>query len=91
LGMELANFTPELARQIGIKHIDGVYVLRVYPGSQADRASIGEGTIIMQVNNEAVASISDLNLVARRIPDDVRIPLIVQEPDGSIARKMIRP
>ena len=91
LGMELSDFTPDMARQIGIKHIDGVYVLRVFPGTQADRASIGEGTIIMQVNNEAVASVSALNLVARRIPEDVRIPLIVQEPDGSIARKMIRP
>ncbi|PWB68569.1 peptidase [candidate division GN15 bacterium] len=91
LGMEFTDFTPEIARQIGIKHIDGVYVTRVYPGSQADRASIGEGTIIMQVNNQAVTSVTDLELVARRIPDDVRIPLIVQEPDGSIARKMIRP
>jgi serine protease Do len=92
LGMELATFTPEMARELGIKHLDGVYVNRVYPGSAADRASISEGTIITKLNDKAVGNLGELVTVAQQISvDAARVPLIVIEPDGSIARKVIRP
>jgi serine protease Do len=91
LGMDLVTFTQDLAHDIGAKHVPGVYVARIYPGSTADRASIAEGTIVMEVNNQAVESVGDI----RRIAGDLgnsrkRIPLIVQEPDGTIARKICR-
>lgn len=91
LGMETITFTPEVARQIDIKHVEGLYVVRVYPGTPADRASITEGTIIMQVNKEPVTSINDLKNLTQKLSGQSRISLIVQEPDGSIARKVIRP
>jgi serine protease Do len=91
MGMDVTTFTEDVARQVGVEHIDGVYVTRVYPGSPADRASIAEGTIILQVNNQAVKSTADLRQVAQGLRSGSgRIPLIVQEPDGSIARKVIR-
>ena len=91
LGMEMVTFTPDLARDIGAPHTKGVYVARVYPGSAADRASIAEGTIIMEVNNEPVESIDDVRRIANGIGNSKdRIPLIVQEPDGTIARKICR-
>lgn len=91
LGMQLVNFTPDVARQLGIPHVDGVYVARVYPNTPADRASISEGTIIMQVNNEPVGSTNDVVTADRTLSDRSRVPLIVQEPDGSVARKVVRP
>ncbi len=92
MGMELVTFTPEIARDLGIRHLPGVYVARVYPSSPADRASISEGTIITQVNSQNVEALRDLMGLARRLPSgEVRIPLIVFEPDGSIARKILRP
>jgi serine protease Do len=91
LGMDVTAFTDELAQQAGLEHIDGVYVTRVYPGSPADRASIAPGTVILQVNNQAVKSITDLKQVAAGLRGSSgRIPLIVQEPDGSIARKVLK-
>jgi len=91
LGMDLQTFTPQLARMIGSQPIDGVYVLRVYPGSPADRASITPGTVIVEVNGEQVSSVGDM----LRIRDEIgnskqRIPFIVQEPDGTIAKKVCR-
>jgi C-terminal processing protease CtpA/Prc len=91
LGMELTTFTPELAREIGARHIDGVYVVRVYPGTPADRASIADGTVLIEVNNTAVSSLADVRRIAGEIGNSrQRIPLIVQEPDGTIARKICR-
>jgi len=92
LGMELVTFTPDLASDIGARFVEGVYVARVYAGTSADRASIAEGTIIMEANNEPVASIADIRRIADAIANSrKKIPFIVQEPDGTIARKICRP
>jgi len=71
--------------------IDGVYVARVYPGSAADRAAIAKGTIILNVNNQAVKTIEDFKTIVSSLRGTSgRVPLIVQEPDGSITRKVLR-
>ena len=92
LGMELFTFTARIARELGIDPVEGVYVARVYPGSPADRASIAEGTIIMQVNDNPISSIQEINEFARQQGQSSnRVVLIVQEPNGTIARKVVRP
>ena len=91
MGMELITFTQQIARATSVKFIDGIYVGRVYSGSPADYASLLRGTIILQVGDEAVGSIEELEeIVAAMGSGPERIPLIVQEPDGTIARKVIR-
>lgn len=91
LGMELIDFTPEIAREIGARHMEGVYVASVFVGTPADRASISTGSILMKVDNQSVKSIGDIRELARQIGrSDRRIPIIVQEPDGTVARKVIR-
>ena len=89
-GMEVSTFTKEIADEIGATFVDGIYVWRVYPGTPADRASISEGSIIMKIGATAVASVTDLMTVVRDNGSKASIPLIVQEPDGAIARKIIR-
>jgi len=92
LGMDLVTFTPDMARDIGIDHVDGVYVVRVLGGSSADRASIAEGTIILQVNHEPISTIDDITMAAGQLRGSTKpIPLMVLEPDGSLARKVVRP
>lgn len=92
LGMEVVTFTPAIAREIGIKHVPGVYVTRVYAGSPAERAAIAEGTVITQINGRDIEGIGDVADIAKNLPSSgVRIALIALEPDGTIARKMVRP
>ncbi len=91
LGMQLVDFTPEVARNLGVPHVEGVYVSRVYPNSPADRASITEGSIIKLVNNEQVTSTAEIITADKSLGENARVPLIVLEPDGSIARKVVRP
>jgi serine protease Do len=91
LGMELSRFTSEIANDIGAEHVNGLYVWRVYPGSPADLAGITAGTIIMKVGKQPVSTIEELVAGIRDEADRTRVPLIVQEPDGAIARKVLRP
>jgi serine protease Do len=89
-GMEVSGYTEAIARDIGAEHIEGLYVWSVYPGSPADKAGITSGSIIMKVGKVAVSSLEELINRARDEGTKTRIPLIVQEPDGAIARKIIR-
>ena len=91
LGMELSRFTQAIATDIGAEHVDGLYVWRVYPGTPADLAGITAGSIIMKVGKNAVKTVEEFVAGVRQEPDRSRIPLIVQEPDGAIARKILRP
>ena len=91
LGMELSRFTSEIASDIGAEHVDGLYVWRVYPGTPADLAGITAGSIIMKVGKNVVRTVQDFVAGIREETDRSRIPLIVQEPDGAIARKILRP
>ncbi|MEE8405508.1 MAG: trypsin-like peptidase domain-containing protein [candidate division Zixibacteria bacterium] len=92
-GMEIMEFTPEIARALELEteHDNGIYVRRVYPGSAADRASISRGTVILQVDEVVVRTLEDMKDAIQRLRKSSRaIGLIVQEPDGTIARKVIR-
>ncbi|HWR83424.1 MAG TPA: trypsin-like peptidase domain-containing protein [Candidatus Deferrimicrobium sp.] len=91
MGMQLMSFTPEVARALGVEFVEGVFVRRVYSGSPADRASIVKGTVILQVNKQTTQSLDEITAVARQLEGrSERVALIVQEPDGTVARKVIR-
>lgn len=92
MGMELIGFTEEVADALNVDHVEGVYVRRVSAGTPSDNASITRGSIILQINNETVSNLEDLDRIVSNLPSFTRrLPLIVVEPDGTIARKVIRP
>ncbi|UCC45700.1 MAG: trypsin-like peptidase domain-containing protein [Candidatus Zixiibacteriota bacterium] len=91
LGMDLVTFNDDLAELIGMETVEGLYVARVYRGGPADRASIAEGTIILEINNQAVSEIADVARIQRSVDESKsRVPLLVLEPDGTPARKICR-
>ncbi len=91
MGMTVEQFSQAKADEIGAEHLEGMFVDRVRTGSPAARASVAPGTIILQINNKVVSSLEQFNSVTGSIQNQkMRIPLIVLEPDGSIARKVIR-
>ncbi len=91
-GMDLIAFTPDLAGALDLKPIDGIYVRRVESNSPADKASISRGTIILQIDEMPVKTIEELvRAVDKQRKSSRAVGLIVQEPDGTIARKVIRP
>lgn len=91
-GMDLIAFTPDVASALGEKHMDGIYVRKVESGSAADKASISRGTVILQIDEMPVKTLEELVRAADKVKKSSRaVGLIVQEPDGTIARKVIRP
>lgn len=91
MGMEVIAFTKDVAEVLSLDYVPGLYVQRVYPGSPADGASITKGAVILQVNNTTIRSIADLEEIARKIQGtEQRVPVIVQEPDGTISRKVLK-
>jgi serine protease Do len=90
LGMELTPFTVDKARTLGAEFVAGLYVEQVFSGTPADNASITRGTVILQVEGDAVKSIDDILRVQKTASQDGRVSLIVVEPDGTIARKVVR-
>ena len=60
-GMELSNITGEIRRRFRIgDEIEGVAVLRVARRSNAARAGLQAGAVIMRVNRQEVTSVSDV-------------------------------
>ncbi len=90
LGMQMSPYTAQIAREIGGELVDGLYVWSVYPGTAADVAGITAGSVIMKVGKNGVTTVEEFVKAIHAEGDPTRIPLIVQEADGAIARKILR-
>lgn len=63
-GLSVQTLTPEIAESLGVDPAtQGVVVARVDPGSIADDAGIQRGDIILEVNREAVETLSQYRKV----------------------------
>jgi len=66
LGMTLQDITPELADHFDLSETSGVLVTNVVPGSAADKANIRRGDIIIEVNRQKVANVSEFKKIAKK-------------------------
>ena len=64
-GLMLENLTPQLAEFFGAKNGKGVLVRSVEKGSNADRAGLHAGDVIVRVNGEAVTDVGDFSNALR--------------------------
>jgi serine protease Do len=66
LGVELQSLTPELAERLGVsRELRGAVVAEVKPGSPAEEAGVQEGDVIVEVDQQRVASAEDASRVLR--------------------------
>ena len=66
LGMTLQDITPQLAEHFDLSETSGVLVTNVVPGSAADKANIRRGDIIIEVNRQKVANVSEFKKIAKK-------------------------
>ncbi len=71
LGVEITAVTAPLARQLGLPEVRGVQIVRVLPGSSADRAGLKEGDVVLEVDGHPVDAPNQLQRrVALRRPGE---------------------
>jgi serine protease Do len=60
LGVEIQNFTPEMAASLGNDSMQGAIVANVVPNSPAAKAGFRQGDVVLALNGSAVADSRDL-------------------------------
>jgi serine protease Do/serine protease DegQ len=79
LGVQLSNqFTPEIAKSLGLDNARGAWVSEVVEGGAADKAGIKAGDVITSINGRTVANSTELrnSIGLLRIGDKVEIGLL---------------
>jgi hypothetical protein len=70
LGVSLLDFTPEVARVVGISPDDhGAVVAKVFEGGPAQRAGIRQRDVILEVNRQPVKKVYDVSSAVMRMRD----------------------
>lgn len=77
-GLQLRDLDKEMAEQLRIEADKGVAVVGVEPGSSAAEAGLRKGDVIVEVNREAVDSVSDIKNSIRAAEDKDKLLLLVQ-------------
>jgi serine protease Do len=83
LGIEVANLTTEVAKQLGIQAEHGAVVTDVRAGSPADRAGLTTGMVILEVNRKPVKTAEDLSKALDEKSMEKGALLLVRSTQGS--------
>jgi Do/DeqQ family serine protease len=71
LGVNIADITPELAKELSIKESQGVYISDVTDGGAAAEAGIKKGDVLVQAGGKSVKKMSELlEVIGSRRPGD---------------------
>ena len=85
LGIEIQDFTPEIAKQLGYPKagIKGVLVASVSNGSPAEAAGLRAGMVISRVGSKAVTSPQEFRNALKGTSLTNGVALLVRTPQGS--------
>ncbi len=72
-GIEVQDLTPEIASRLGITETAGAVVVNVKPGSQADKAGLVSGDVIIEIDRQPVGSAQDFRRIVSAIKGDCLI------------------
>jgi serine protease Do len=78
MGVQVADLTPELAKQLGVPETTkGAVVAGVQPGSPAFEAGLRQGDVILRINGKDVTASSDVANMVKAIPAGGDVSIIV--------------
>jgi serine protease Do len=84
LGITVQELTPEIAKDLGLKHETGVVVTSVEPGSSASEAGIQTGDVIQEVNRKPVKNAEDFSQKMAQTKGQASVLLLIQRGQNSL-------
>jgi len=91
IGLSVRPLTPDLARRYGLRTTEGLLITEVQPYSEAARAGVQPGMIILEVNRKKVTASRELeNAIQQTDPGD-EIILLVRSESESQTQDLIIP
>ena len=81
-GLQLHDLNDKVASQLRIEAEEGVAIVGVEPGSVAAEAGLRKGDLIIEVNREAVDSVSEVKKQLSDADDKDKLLLLVQRENG---------
>ncbi len=83
LGIQVADLTPQVAEQLGIKAEHGVVITDVRAGSPADHAGLTNGMVITEANRQALKTVAEFRKAMEAKPLAKGVLLLVRSAEGS--------
>lgn len=83
LGITVSNITPEIADRLDMPTGKGVIVQDIKPGSFADdEVGLSRGDVILEINKQAVNSVSDFNKIQSNLKSGQDVVFLVRQGRG---------
>jgi serine protease Do len=78
LGLDVRPLTPDIARQLNLRSLEGVVVARVEDESAAAEAGIQRGDVIREVNRQRVRTLQDFERATKDLKEGDRVTVLLQ-------------
>jgi len=91
LGVTIQNFTPELAKEFGLKKLAGALVTDVFKGSPAETAGVKRGDVILNVNGKDIRNVEALrNMVSQtKVGSSINLKIIRNRKDLNVKVEIV--
>jgi serine protease Do len=87
LGLQVQNLTKDLSEQFGYALGEGVLVVQVDPGSEADTKGIQSGDLIVSINGKKVKSVDEFTLIMKGFSNEKKVRMLIKH--GQYARFVV--
>jgi len=90
-GMQVGDITPDIAQQFHLEGAKGVVIQKVAPDSPSADAGLQAGDVIMEINHEKVAAVSDFVARAKEAQANKKPALLLVQRGGATLYTVIKP
>ncbi|MDY6904905.1 MAG: DegQ family serine endoprotease [Thermodesulfobacteriota bacterium] len=82
LGVQVADITEDVARQLNLNTTEGVYVSDIAQGSKADMAGIQRGDVIREINHKPIRNVDDYQAIIDKIDEGDPMQIVIRRMNG---------
>ena len=90
-GMQVGDITPEIAQQFHLEGTKGVVIQKVAPDSPSAEAGLQPGDVVLEVNHDKVAAVSDFVAKAKEAQTKKKPALLLVQRGGATLYTVIKP